>query len=113
VDLRDAVVGERWKVGSALLEVAQPRLPCFKLGIRMGDAHFPKRFMRVGRMGAYFRIIEEGDVAAGDTVRIEQRPDHGITLAFMVEALDDPEKALKLRVVERLPAFWRKVAGTE
>lgn len=71
IDLSSARVGERWRVGSALLEVTQPRLPCFKLGIRMGDNHFPKRFQRVSRMGAYLRIIEEGDVGAGDPVPLE------------------------------------------
>jgi hypothetical protein len=60
LDLGGAVIGERWRVGSALLEVAQPRLPCFKLGIRVGDAEFPKRFQLALRPGAYLRIIEEG-----------------------------------------------------
>ena len=68
IDLVHALVGERWEVGSALLEVAQPRLPCFKLGIRMGDPRFPKRFQAEGRMGAYLRIIREGDVGAGDAI---------------------------------------------
>ncbi|MGI9091722.1 MAG: MOSC domain-containing protein, partial [Gemmatimonadaceae bacterium] len=49
LDLGTALVGERWHVGSALLEVTQPRLPCFKLGIRMADAQFPKRFQSAGR----------------------------------------------------------------
>src|SRR4051812_40165888 len=60
LDLSAALVGERWRVGSTLLEVAQPRLPCFKLGIRLGDPRFPKRFKVASRMGAYPRIIEAG-----------------------------------------------------
>src|SRR3954469_15767090 len=62
----EAVIGERWAVGSTLLEVAQPRLPCFKLGIRMGDPRFLKRFTEAGRPGAYLRVVEEGDIGAGE-----------------------------------------------
>jgi len=83
LDLSEAVVGERWRVGSTLLEVAQPRLPCFKLGIRLGNPHFPKRFKVVSRMGAYLRIIEPGDVGAGDKVSVTHRPVHTVTLREM------------------------------
>lgn len=110
VDLRQAVVGEQWEVGSALLEVAQPRLPCFKLGIRMNDPRFPKRFQAEGRMGAYFRIVREGDVGAGDAIAIVSRPEHGVTLADMVGALQNPAKAELLSRVPGLPAFWRRFA---
>ena len=110
VDLVHALVGERWAVGSALLEVAQPRLPCFKLGIRMGDPRFPKRFQAEGRMGAYLRIIREGDVGAGDEIAIVSRPDDSITLSDMVAALHDRAKADALGRVPGLPAFWRRVA---
>ena len=68
LDLRGAVVGSRWRVGTAVLEVAQPRWPCFKLGIRMGDAGFVKEFEHAARFGAYLRILEEGEVGAGDEI---------------------------------------------
>ncbi|HKH91446.1 MAG TPA: MOSC domain-containing protein [Gemmatimonadaceae bacterium] len=110
LDLSSAVAGERWTVGTTVLEVAQPRLPCFKLGIRMNDPRFPRRFQRVGRMGAYLRIVREGDVGAGDTVEVASRPDHGVTLQQMVNALHDPASAEALWRVERLPDFWRRVA---
>jgi MOSC domain-containing protein YiiM len=110
VDLRQAIVGEQWEVGSALLEVAQPRLPCFKLGIRMNDPRFPKRFQAEGRMGAYFRIVREGDVGAGDAIAIVSRPEHGVTLGDMVGALQSPSKAQLLGRVPGLPAFWRRFA---
>ena len=110
LDLTHAVIGERWSVGSTVLEIAQPRLPCFKLGIRLNDPRFPKRFMAVTRMGAYLRIVVEGDVGAGDEVRVMQRPSHGVTLGDMVEALESPRKAAALRVVPHLPEFWRQVA---
>jgi MOSC domain-containing protein YiiM len=111
VDLVHAIVGERWEVGSAILEIAQPRLPCFKLGIRMGDARFPRRFLAEGRMGAYFRIIREGDVGAGDAIEVVSRPEHGVTLSDMVAALHDPSKAAVLGQVPGLPAFWRRFAA--
>lgn len=111
VDLRQSIVGELWEVGSAMLEVAQPRLPCFKLGIRMNDPRFPKRFQAEGRMGAYFRIAREGDVGAGDAIEIVSRPEHGVTLGDMVGALQDPSKAELLRRVPGLPAFWRRFAA--
>jgi MOSC domain-containing protein YiiM len=110
LDLSRALVGERWTVGSTVLEVAQPRLPCFKLGLRMGDARFPKRFLAASRMGAYLRIVREGDVGANDPVLVTNRPDHEVTLRFMVEALRDSGKAAVLRELPYLPEFWRQVA---
>lgn len=109
IDLSLALVGEQWVVGSATLEVTQPRLPCYKLGIRVGDPHFPKRFMAASRMGAYLRVIREGAVGAGDAVVVTARPDHGVALNGMVDALKDPVKAQALRAVPRLPQFWRDI----
>ena len=83
----EAVIGERWEVGSTLLEVAQPRLPCFKLGVRMGDPRFPKRFAGANRPGAYLRVVREGDIGAGDAIRVVSRPAHGVTSALVSRAL--------------------------
>ena len=66
VDVTGAVVGERWEIGTVVLEVAQPRIPCWKLGARMEDASFPVHFAAAGRPGAYLRIVEEGEIGAGD-----------------------------------------------
>lgn len=107
LDLAAAVVGERWRVGTAVLEIAQPRLPCFKLGIRLGDARFPKRFQSVGRHGAYLRIIEPGAVRAGDEVETILRPDHGVTLSLMAESLRDQTKRRALLAAPQLPENWR------
>ena len=111
LDLGRALVGERWAVGSATLEVAQPRLPCYKLGIRLGDSLFPKKFMAARRFGAYLRIVTEGDIGSGDAVVVGSRPDHGITLNDMVDALHDPAKAAALRDLQRLPPFWMRIAA--
>lgn len=83
----EAVIGEHWAVGSALLEVAQPRLPCFKLGLRMGDRLFPKRFAQANRPGAYLRILSEGDIGAGDRIDVVHRPEHGVTSVLVSRAL--------------------------
>ena len=107
LDLGGAVIGERWHVGSALLEVAQPRLPCFKLGIRVGNAEFPKRFQLALRPGAYLRIIEEGALQAGDIVVVTYRPAHGVTVRLVAESVRDPVKARGLAAVPELPASWR------
>ena len=66
LDVSHAHIGERWQVGSAVLEVSQPRIPCYKLGIRLGDPAFPRRFAAAERPGAYLRIITEGVIAPGD-----------------------------------------------
>lgn len=83
----EAVIGEQWAVGSALLQVAQPRLPCFKLGVRMDDPRFLKRFAAAGRPGAYLRILREGDIAAGDEITVHSRPAHAVTIALVSRAL--------------------------
>ena len=72
----DAVyIGDVFQVGGARVEVTQPRVPCFKLGMRMGLPKFPKQFMASERVGFYLRVLEEGEVGAGDEiVRVETGP---------------------------------------
>lgn len=64
----DVAIGDRLRIGGALVEVSQPRTPCFKLGIKMGVEGFPRRFQDSGRVGFYLRVIEEGPVCAGDAI---------------------------------------------
>ena len=113
IDLSSSIVGERWTVGSAVLEVAQPRLPCYKLGIRVGDATFLKRFLAAQRTGAYLRVIQEGDIGAGDDIAVVSRPAHGLTIRDMVQALGDARRREALRAVPGLPVFWQEVAARE
>jgi MOSC domain-containing protein YiiM len=107
LDLTGALVGDRWRVGTALLEVAQPRLPCFKLGIRVGDPRFLKRFQLAIRPGAYLRIIEEGVIQAGDRVHVIERPSHAVTMGLMVESVEDEAKARAIQAAPQLPENWR------
>lgn len=111
LDLRAARVGEQWRVGSALLEVAQPRLPCFKLGMRLGDPEFPKRFLTAARLGAYLRIIEPGEVRAGEAITVVHRPSHDVTLALMAASLRDRSLEPRLLAAPQLPARWRQRAS--
>ena len=96
IDLSAALIGERWRVGSTVLEVAQIRLPCFKLGIRLGDPRFPQRFQarrpdgRLPARGAGRRRRR------GRRDRGRLRPDHDVSLRTMLEALDDDEQARRL-----------------
>jgi len=76
LDERTLRVGDRLRVGSALLEVTQPRMPCYKLGIRFGRLDMVRRFLASGRSGFYLAVLEEGDVAAGDPIEL-LGTDHG------------------------------------
>ncbi|BBA34305.1 MOSC domain protein [Methylocaldum marinum] len=66
-------IGDIFAIGKLVVQVTQPRVPCFKLGIRMGDPSFVDAFLNSGRNGFYFRVLEEGEVNSGDTiVRLQQ-----------------------------------------
>ena len=87
VEVSGARIGERWRIGTAELRVAGPRVPCFKLEARIAVRGFQRRFLHGGRPGAYLAIVGEGDVQAGDPVEIVHRPDHEVTVALAIEAL--------------------------
>ena len=95
VDVSGAVIGERWTIGTVQLQVCQPRLPCFKLGLRFEDPQMLKRFAQAGRPGAYLRILAEGELGAGDAVEVSQRPEHGVTVAQVSRAIMLDESGLK------------------
>ena len=81
----DAVqIGDQFRVGSAILQVTQPRMPCYKLGIRFGRADMVKRFWHSERPGIYFSVVEEGDLATGDAIeKLTQVPD-GVSVADVI-----------------------------
>jgi MOSC domain-containing protein YiiM len=115
VDVTGAVVGERWRIGEATFEVSQPRLPCFKLGVRFGDPKMLKHFARASRPGAYLRIVEEGTVGAGDAVELLHRPEHGVTVdlvarAFLLDPTLQPEAAKAPELAASLADELRAVA---
>jgi MOSC domain-containing protein YiiM len=109
VDLNELVIGTRWAVGSSVLEVAQPRQPCFKLGIRMGDADFVDRFDDAARFGAYFRIVEEGDVGAGDVITVVHERAHGVRIGELgrLDARAEPRLLRRVADDHDVPESWR------
>src|SRR5881628_1692703 len=100
IEVNNALVGERWEIGTTVLEVSEPRIPCWRLGVRMNDPIFPRRFTDALRPGPYLRIIVEGAVGAGDEIRVVERPDHDLTIrdVFRIYTRDRDE-------VERLLAI--------
>ena len=83
-------VGDRLRIGDALLVITQPRSPCFKLGIRMQRADMPKLFSAHARTGYYLRVEREGTVAAGDRVDIAQRAEGSVTIRDLFRAIMNP-----------------------
>ena len=108
LDVSGALIGERWRAGSAVVQVTSPRVPCYKLAMKMDDPHFVRRFAQALRPGAYLSIVQEGDVAAGDGVEIVHRPAHGLTLGDMARIyFVERHRIGELVHVEELPAAWR------
>lgn len=101
VDVNGAVIGEKWRIGERL--VLQPtfgRIPCATFQARMGEPHWLKTFTRENRPGAYLRVLEPGEVQAGDGVSLVDRPAHGVTIALAFRAyMTEPE--LLPEIVER------------
>ena len=78
-------IGDRFRIGSAVLEITQPRMPCFKLALRLERSDMVKRFWRSGHSGFYFAVVEEGDLGAGDA--IEKLTPSGPERATVAEVL--------------------------
>jgi len=113
LDLQGARIGEQWHVGTVLLEVAQPRIPCYKLGLRFDDPAMPRRFARALRPGAYLRVREPGALAAGDAVTVLDRPDHDVTIGLVAAAYHrDRSLAPRLAEAPQLPAGWVEWASS-
>jgi MOSC domain-containing protein YiiM len=96
VDVSGAVIGERWRVGEkVVLEVTSPRTPCGVFERRMGVKGWQRRFEEHGAPGTYFRVVQAGDVRAGDAVEVVDRPDHGVTIGgWFAHARADDAQAL-------------------
>jgi MOSC domain-containing protein YiiM len=108
VAVNDALVGERWAIGTAVFEVSEPRIPCWRLGVRMNDRLFPRRFTEALRPGTYLRIIGEGAVGAGDEVRIIERPAHDLTIRDIFRIYTrDRKEVERLLAVPRISESWR------
>jgi len=111
--LEDAVhIGDEFRVGTARLVVTQPRMPCFKLGIRFDDSGMVKSFLKAGKPGIYFAVLEEGTVSPGDPIERLAEDRSRITVAEMFRLVLDrdtaPAALRRLLGVPSLAAVWRK-----
>ncbi len=110
--LEDEVsIGDQFRVGSVELMVTQPRLPCYKLGIRFGRDDIIKRFMAAGRPGFYLRVLQEGEVGAGDTIERISRDNGEVTVSDVFRLIgkdrDDTETLRRAVQVKTLPDSLR------
>ncbi|HWP46090.1 MAG TPA: MOSC domain-containing protein [Candidatus Limnocylindrales bacterium] len=76
--------GDRFRIGSAEVMVTQPRMPCYKLGVKFGRADIIRRFLTSGRTGFYLTVLQEGEVGAGDVIELIHRDESQVTIAEMV-----------------------------
>ena len=108
----EARIGDRYRIGSALLEVSQPRVPCFKLGLKMEDDAFPQRFLESGRSGFYLRVVACGSLEAGDEVVLEFRDQGSLTVAAIqwltFSGTADAAALEQAAELEALPEGWRR-----
>ena len=104
-------IGDLLRVESAILQITQPRMPCYKLELRFNRNDMIKRFLVSGRSGFYFSVIEQGDVAAGSKVEILDRDPDGVTVSDIVRLYlgqtRDPELLQRATNVSSLPENWR------
>ena len=104
-------IGDRFRIGSAVGMVTQPRVPCYKLGIKFGRQDIIKRFLASGRSGFYLKVLREGEVGAGDAVELMQQDQHRVTVADIVRLYRDGADELSLYrravQVEALSEGWR------
>ena len=104
-------IGDRFRIGSSVLMVTQPRMPCYKLQVRFGRDDIVKRFLRSGRPGFYFSVLTEGEVSAGDEIELISRDANNVTIAditrLYVSERDNLDLLYRAVEVEALPGGWR------
>ena len=104
-------IGDRFRIGSAELVVTQPRLPCFKLGIKMGRDEFVTEFLERGLLGFYFAVVKEGEAAAGDPIVELERHPQGFRVTEVARLYardrDDIEGMRRAAALNALPQGWR------
>jgi len=105
LDLAEALIGERWRVGEVEFEVSSPRIPCGTFQNHMQERQWVRRFTLDGQSGAYLRVLTEGTVGAGDAIEVVYRPDHDVTLLDVFRAISTDRYLLpKLLHAPQLPA---------
>ena len=118
IDVNAALVGEQWKIGTVILEVSQPRIPCRVFAGFWKRATLIKDFTQAGRPGAYLRIIQEGTAQAGDSIEVIYKPDHTISISDLFSAKSgERSKINEIKVVPQLSTEFKewseKIAATQ
>ena len=118
IDVNAAFVGEQWKIGSVILEVSQPRIPCRVFAGFWKRATLIKDFTQAGRPGAYLRIIQEGTAQAGDAIEVIYKPDHNVSISDLFSAKSgERAKINEIKVVPQLSQGFKewaeKIAATQ
>jgi MOSC domain-containing protein YiiM len=107
----DLCVGDIHRIGSARLQVCQPRQPCFKLALRFEDKMMPKAMVRSGRAGWYYRVVTPGEIAPGDDVHVDERPNADFSFARFVELISHGRATRaeleRMRDLEGLATYWK------
>jgi MOSC domain-containing protein YiiM len=101
LDLTGALLGEQWRIGTALFEVTAPRIPCANFARFWEEPQLVKRFTAHGATGAYLRVLATGEIGAGDAIEVVHRPDHAVTTGRTFRILTTQ----KSRVAELAPAL--------
>lgn len=111
VEVTGALVGERWRVGEAVLRVTVPRVPCRTFAVWLQEQGWIRRFTERAVPGAYLAVEQPGEVRAGDRVEVLSRPPHAVSVGLVFRALtDEPELLPELLVADDLPADVRLLA---
>ena len=114
ISVNEALVGERWEVGTTILEVSEPRIPCWRLGVSMEDKTFPRQFTQALRPGSYLRIIVEGDIGANDEINVIAKPDHDLSVRDVFRIFThNREEFARILEVEQMSADWKRWATDE
>jgi MOSC domain-containing protein YiiM len=113
VDVNGALIGERWRIGpEVILEACCPRIPCGTFQGWLAQAGWIKRFTQAARPGTYLRVIDPGEIQAGDAVEVVHRPGHDVTVAVVFRALTlEPDLLPRLLDIDALPRELRDQAG--
>ncbi|MEP6921999.1 MAG: MOSC domain-containing protein [bacterium] len=105
-------IGDRFAIGQAIVRVSEPRMPCYKLGIKFQRNDILRKFLASGRTGFYFSVEQEGEVAAGDEFTLLTRDEHNVTVADITRlyshGADDVETMRRAIELETLPQSWRE-----
>jgi MOSC domain-containing protein YiiM len=107
----EITIGDVYQIGGCKVTVTQPRIPCFKLGIRFGDASIPKRFWERGELGFYLRVLTEGFIETGQDFILLERPGHRITIRSLWEIVskrDANAARIALSALAHLDRGWKR-----